>query len=371
MKAVIRTDSSPIIGSGHLMRCLTLADALRRSGTDIVFVCRKLPGNLSNLCLHKGFSVRLLPGHPQSNAKESGSDDYSGWLGANWQTDAAETENILREIAPVDWLIADHYALDRRWESRLSTTTASIMVIDDLANRPHKCQLLLDQNLYKQSEKRYENLVPLTCRQLLGPVYALLRPEFTRARRSLQKNRNRIQNILVFMGGADRDNVTAKVLEAIVALARTDLSVNVVAGEANDRRESISAFCRSHSGFNYHERIPNMAEMMMQADLAIGGGGTSTWERCYLGLPAITIVLAENQREMTEALAEYGAILNLGWHADVTESKIIHALQSALKDPQVMWRMSRRGQDLFGSDSETGAEKVVAAMKERLHVVAP
>jgi len=370
MKAVIRTDSSPTIGSGHLMRCLTLADVLRRNETEVVFVCRNLPGNLSNLCRRNDFSVRLLPNHSPSDTEENSCNDYSHWLGTDWLTDATETENILHELAPIDWLIVDHYALDRRWESCLSIVVNNIMVIDDLANRPHECQLLLDQNFYKQIGKRYEHLVPSTCQQLLGPAYALLRPEFIEARRSLRESHNRIQNILVFMGGADRDNVTAKVIKAIAAPGRTDLSVNVIGGEANDQRENIFDFCRSHEGFNYHERVLNMAEMMMSADLAIGGGGTSTWERCYLRLPAITIILAENQRDMTETLAEYGAIINLGWHTDVTEGKIIRALQSVIENPEQIQKMSRRGQDLFGNNGETGAEKVVAVMKEKCHAIA-
>jgi UDP-2,4-diacetamido-2,4,6-trideoxy-beta-L-altropyranose hydrolase len=181
-KILIRTDASVQIGTGHVMRCLTLADELRGRGAEVIFVCREFDGNLCGYIEEKGYIVHRLP---VSDATEQGDQNieiglkHTAWLGADCQTDVEQVEEIIKDLeSPPDWLVVDHYALDERWEECLRSYCKKIMVIDDLADRPHNCDLLLDQNFYENLESRYDGLVPPQCKKFLGPKYALLRPEF-------------------------------------------------------------------------------------------------------------------------------------------------------------------------------------------------
>ncbi len=181
MKIVFRVDASLQIGSGHIMRCLTLADELVRRGADIIFVCRERLGNLINLIEAKRYQVIRLP---QAQVEYIATTDdlyHAEWLGVSWEQDASDTIAVLGDEKP-EWLVIDHYAIDRRWEQKLRPHVGKIMVIDDLADRPHDCDLILDQNLYQEMDKRYVNNVPESCQKLFGPKFALLRPEFAAAR---------------------------------------------------------------------------------------------------------------------------------------------------------------------------------------------
>ena len=212
---VIRVDSSTRIGSGHLMRCRTLAEELKERGADVHFVCRRHSGNLNEL-LRDTFSVYELPS-PSIDTHNVADDDYAAWLGIIQEEDAADTIATLQGWRP-DWLVVDHYSLDKRWETALRPYVRRIMVIDDLANRTHDCDLLLDQNFYLGMENRYNNLVPSHCQLLLGPKYALLRPEFRKARKTLRIRDGKVQRIFVFFGGTDPTNETTKVIQALKTL---------------------------------------------------------------------------------------------------------------------------------------------------------
>jgi len=205
LKILIRTDSSVQIGTGHVMRCLTLADELRERGAEIVFVCRDFAGNLCGYIEEKGYIVQgyivhRLPVSDTPKQNTEGNLKHAAWLGADWQTDARQVEEIIKDFnTHPDWLVVDHYALDERWERYLRSYVKKIMVIDDLADRPHDCEviddladrphdcdLLLDQNFYENLESRYDGLAPSGCKKLLGPKYALLRPEFREERKNLR-----------------------------------------------------------------------------------------------------------------------------------------------------------------------------------------
>jgi UDP-2,4-diacetamido-2,4,6-trideoxy-beta-L-altropyranose hydrolase len=208
-----------------------------------------------------------------------------------------------------------------------------IMVIDDLANRKHSCDLLLDQN-YNKNGSRYNGLVPENCIQLLGPEYALLRPQFREARENLKREKNKVKRVLVFMGGADPTNATGKVLKAIKMLNRPDIITDVVIGIANPHRERIRRLASQMPNVVCHINVDNMAELTASADLYIGAGGITTWERCCLGVPSIVIVIAENQRSATESLAEDGVVMNLGWDKGVREGAITDAIRQLIGNSQ-------------------------------------
>lgn len=218
--------------------------------------------------------------------------------------------------------MVDSYALDHKWEKFLRPHVNKIMVIDDLANRAHDCDLLLDQNYYRDIEHRYDGLLPLTCRKLLGPEYALLRPEFHQAKKNLRKRDGKIRRILVFFGGSDPSNETKKALQAIKLLNRPEIAVDVVVGAGNPHREEIKQICSEMPNTTYYCQVENMAELMAAADLAIGAGGVTTWERLYLELPTIAIAVAENQVETLEALGEAEMVWYLGIWSEVVVDDI-------------------------------------------------
>jgi UDP-2,4-diacetamido-2,4,6-trideoxy-beta-L-altropyranose hydrolase len=306
-----RTDSSLQIGSGHVMRCLTLADALEAQGADCHFVSREHRGHLLEVIRQRGHAVTALPQRLVDEKRESADEpSHAEWLGCDWQTDARQTGAILAELRP-DWLVVDHYALDRRWEGAMAPHCRKLMVIDDLADRLHRCDLLLDQNLGRRAE-HYAALVPAHCKLLIGPGYALLRPEFAALRpHSLQRRQMQpvVREVLVAMGGVDQGNATGLVLQALKDCALPpDCRITVVMGLAapwlQDVREQAA---QMPWPTEVVVNAGDMARRMAESDLAIGAAGSTSWERCCLGLPAVMVVVADNQRPAAEALGEIGA----------------------------------------------------------------
>ncbi len=319
MKAAIRADASSVIGSGHVMRCKTLADTLRGLGVEVRFICREHAGNLISLLRAANYRTAVLPAPA---AWRAGSDaveaDYAAWVGAEQSVDAEQTLEALRDFNP-DWLVVDHYGLDATWESLVRPQVGHIFTIDDLANRHHDCDLLLDQNFFAVMENRYAGLIPHQARQLLGPRFALLRPEFERARATLRKRDGTVRRVLVFFGGVDRTEETGKVLEALHNCP--DIALDVVVGGANPRADAIEAQCGGEGKVTFHRQVSNMADLMTAADFSFGAGGTSHWERCCLGLPAAVTVVAPNQSDTTRDLAERGVVLMSGFGARISVSR--------------------------------------------------
>lgn len=325
------------IGTGHVMRCLTLGGVLREAGAEVVFICRQLPGNLIERIRSQKFTVAELP--VPKEAEPSGPPAHAAWAQVSWEHDASETRSTLSYIKP-DWLIVDHYAFDERWEKSVRQKAAQLMVIDDLADRTHDCDLLLDQNLGR-SEQDYQSLVPADCRLLIGPRFALLRPEFA-ARRAESLSRRpsaELKHILVSMGGIDQNNVTALVLEAFECLnVSEDCTITVVLGENAPWYEAVKALAaQSSCPTSVFCNVEDMAELMSVADLAIGGSGSTAWERCCLGLPTVVIVIADNQKSAAQALAHQGAALL----ADV-DIVSVEAELTRVKDPVLLRHMAER-----------------------------
>ena len=319
IKILFRVDASQQIGTGHFMRCFTLADALSQRGAQIQFISRHLPESLQAMLLVKGYEFRML----ESPANEKIDDlAHSYWLGTTQRSDAEEVFQLL-SFRTWDWLVVDHYALDARWESKLRQTVKNILVIDDIADRKHDCDLLLDQNFYSDMQSRYSGKVPEPCRLLLGPRYALLRDEFRQLHQQVKPRTGPVKRVLVFFGGVDIDNFTGRAIDALVELDMNGLHVDVVIGAEHPCREQIQAACAAHR-FICYVQTDRMAELMAKADFAIGAGGSATWERCCLGLPSIVFCLANNQRDIVKGLDLIGA----GQYID---SQVV-SNSSALKD---------------------------------------
>lgn len=205
------------------------------------------------------------------------------------------TIEVAHKLFPdgINWVVVDHYDLDVQWERSIRSFAYHLFVIDDLADRMHDCDLLLDQNYYLDLEIRYNDLVPHSCRKLLGPSFILLRDEFINQKRALRKRDGFIKHILVFFGSSDPTNQTKRVLDALVLLQLNEIEIDVVVGMSNPHRNSIKEHCDQSLGLNFYCQVSNMAELISKADLAIGAGGGAMWERCYLGLPTITVVFAK------------------------------------------------------------------------------
>ena len=336
MNIAFRVDSSLHIGSGHAMRCLTLAEALRRRSANCIFVARPQTGDSLRAVEASGFEVRRLGEAPPPT--QCG---YAEWLGAPWQNDAAQTIQALADRPAWDWLVVDHYGIDRRWELVARAASHRLLVIDDLADRPHEADLLLDQTLGR-SPADYRHLVNAGCELHCGAAQALLRPEFAAWREASLARRAAapLEKIMVSLGGTDRDNLTRRVLLALNDCARP-CRVVVVLGAASpwiaDIRTLVSCI---DILVDVCVGVDNIAEIMAASDLAIGAAGSSAWERCCLGLPSLMVVLAENQQKVADELLRTGAARLLP-ASDGLESALAAGIAALAASPQALHDMSR------------------------------
>ncbi|MGE3261185.1 MAG: UDP-2,4-diacetamido-2,4,6-trideoxy-beta-L-altropyranose hydrolase [Bacteriovoracia bacterium] len=298
MKVLVRADASALIGTGHLMRCLTLALKLREGGHEVTFVARHITQNLAGLLAGKNFPLKKLGKAKEQNLNET---NHSAWLGVSVADDAEETGETVG--GGFDWVVVDHYALNSSWHMAARKIGKKIMVIDDLGDRMLDADLLLDQNFYAAPLKRYAKQISQSTKCLLGPEFALLREEFALARQKTKLRTGKVGRILIFYGGIDS---TGETLKAAEAAADFGVFTDIVVGSSNPQLGAIRAFCGGKSNFRLHTDVTNMADLMAGADFSFGAGGTSTWERCALGLPALVTTVAENQEVVTKEAAVFG-----------------------------------------------------------------
>lgn len=339
------------------MRCLTLADALKSHGARTCFVCRHLPEYLAGKLAEHGHELRLIASAAsQGQVEELHGLAHASWLGVSQETDAADSLQALSGES-WDWLVVDHYALDSLWESAMRQAASRIMAIDDIADRQHDCEILLDQNYYDDMEARYRNKVPAHCWLLLGPRYALLREEFRQLRTRVQGRQGEVRRLLVFFGGVDAENHTGRAIAALSGLDLPGVQVVVVIGSQHPRRDLIEAEC-ARSGYACHVQTDRMAELMAKADLALGAGGTAVWERCCLGLPTVAISTARNQERQLVDAAEAGLVCLPELGADLEQEIRTHVL--ALQGNGYYRRqLSRTGMQLVDG---LGAQRVADGM---------
>lgn len=307
LTVAFRADASPTIGSGHVMRCLTLATELARRGAAVQLLSVALPAGPRALVEAAGVHVR-------------------------------DTDQVAQVC---DWVVVDHYSVGAEWERGVRATGARVLVIDDLADRRHDCDVLLDQNLRAGGESEYEGLVPDDCRRLVGPHWALLRPEFAQARARLARKPGVPRRLLVCFGGSDPTGETEKVLDAVEAAGLSGAQVDVIVGPMNLRGPRIAARCQAVASWRCLTSPANMAEILAAADLSVGAGGGMTWERCAVALPSIVISVADNQVGVAERAAGAGAISYLGSSGSVGVETIREALESMWADPTALARMSQ------------------------------
>ena len=328
MRILFRTDANAQIGTGHLMRCLALADGLRAEGAECTFLCRAGGlGVMARRITEAGHVLLTLPDSPPSDADvDSPQLAHAGWLPGGQRNDATACLNALDGQPVANWLIVDHYALDQRWEKPMRVAAASILVIDDLADRQHACDLLLDQNQVPDMVARYENRGPGNCRLLLGPKYALLRNEFSRSEASAPAGeRSTSPRLLVMFGGADPQNLTLRTVNALASVG-WKAGVDVVAGPLYADLDNLQMAIAALPDVRLHAPAGDVATLMRSAGFAVGSPGVASWERCACALPSLTIAQADNQEPIGEALGISGAHCYLGRAEDVSDADLEAAL---------------------------------------------
>tara|TARA_R100001377_G_scaffold22165_3_gene11845 strand:- start:6176 stop:7705 length:1530 start_codon:yes stop_codon:yes gene_type:complete len=359
VKVSFRADASLTIGTGHVMRCLTLARELRGQGVTCRFICRTLPGNMVAQVAKAGFEVTLLPkpDGPITNSPTT----HAAWAGVDWQIDAAETRAVMERI-PSDWLVMDHYAFDARWQQVALPDSTKLMVIDDLADRPHNCDLILDQNL-RQGSLNYDGLVSDRSVQLMGPKYALLRPEFADARAKALVDRvdRGLRHLLITMGGVDLADATSTILIALRDAPLPDnLRITVIMGSGAPALERVRAIAKDLPWPTaVVVDVPNMASYMALADIAISAGGGTTWERCCLGLPSIIVETAQNQAGIARDLATIGAAWDPG---PIQSMDFVHKLHVALSECQTATCLDEISERAAAVCDGDGAKRILATL---------
>ena len=315
----VRVDSGYDIGFGHAIRCLSLAQTLKKMNFEICFISKKERGNISKLFEDKGFTVYYI----QNSYSKSKKNDII-------KNDVNQTVKIItKHKAKSSWIIVDHYDLGFKWEKSVRKFVDKIIVIDDLARR-HDSDLLLDQNYNRCLKTRYNKLIPKKCVKLLGPKYALLRNEFSNLRENIVKPRKNFKNVLISFGGVDPTNETGKVLSAIKILKpkKQFLEVNVVMGKSDKNKHKIKQLCSSIPNAKFYQNVYKIGKLMCKADLGVGAGGSSTWERFCLGLPTIVSIVANHQKETTEALAKKNCLINAGLAKNLSVKKYVEVFEN-------------------------------------------
>lgn len=348
MRVLIRADASPVIGSGHVARCLTLAQELRRQGADVAFACRRFPGHRLDTLREEGFQAFELPENYVGEHPELGIE-----APLPWQADIAALQEALVEQPTFDWVLVDHYGLDHQWQRAARQFAPRIAAIDDLANRRHAVELLLDQN-FSGSAEAYAGLYGPDCRTLFGPRFALLREAF---RRPPIPIRPRAQRLLVNFGGFDAAGQTHKAMLALAGL--DELQVDFVAGSGNPHWQAMQVLAADRPNWHLHSYVSDFAGLLAQADLCLGAGGGTSWERAVLGVPTLCITVAGNQEANARLLAEAGAHLYLGPCEQVDVEQVHHALKLLLSNPGLRHSLAARGRELVDG---LGARRVAAAL---------
>ncbi|NWB29371.1 UDP-2,4-diacetamido-2,4,6-trideoxy-beta-L-altropyranose hydrolase [Pseudomonas gingeri] len=335
MRVLIRADASAVIGSGHVARCLSLARVLRDMGSEVVFACRELPGNAFVRLAQEGFAALVLPDRYPGEEPALGIEAL-----LPWQADIAALEACLEGDRGFDWIVVDHYGLDHHWQAAARRWTRQIAAIDDLNNRRHAVDILFDQN-FTAGDPEFAQRALHPCRQLLGPRYALIRDDFRRAPVPIRSQATRV---LVNFGGLDGVGETWKAMRALADF--DDLQVDFVAGTANPKLAQLQAMAADRPLWRVQTFVEDFAALMARADLFIGAGGGTSWERAALGLPTLCIAVADNQQANAERLAAAGCHIYLGTSQAVSVDDLKQAVGFVLGNIGLRQSLAERSRSL-------------------------
>ena len=342
---IFRVDASVAIGTGHVMRCLALAQALQDMAD----------GDRSGSCV---FAVAESTAASEARIREEKFEFVAIAASPGSQHDAAELVQIALARG-ASWIVVDGYHFDVEYQRTLKAAGLNLLVVDDAGNAgTYVADLVLDQNAHA-IEDFYQRKQPQT-RLLLGSRYALLRREFKPWRAWNRKIAPDGRKVLVTIGGSDPENLTLRVIHALQLLARDKLEATVVVGGSNPYADAIEAEIHSSgSSIRLLKNVCNMPDLMAEADVAVSGAGSTCWEMCFLGLPAIVIDVAENQRPIARELDRRGIAIHLGNSRDATAEKIAVQLKMLLASRGQRSAMSEAGRNLVDG---CGADRVASAM---------
>lgn len=348
---------------GHVMRCMALADDLKLEGVDCIFLCRPSGlGSLADKITNAGFKLLLIP--DTSFHKTNANYLESTWSTEDQKGDAIACLKLLQNEQVADWLVVDHYGLDEKWETQIQKVASRILVIDDLANRRHSCNLLLDQSRASETDECYKELIGKDCELLLGSKYALLRKDFaSNDDLPLVENRVEIPRLLVMFGGSDPQNITLQVVKVIAKVGWSH-GVDVVVGPLYQNLNVLSNAIAEMSNVKLHVNLEHVAKLMRSAGFAVGSPGVSSWERCSVGLPSLVISQSVNQELIGERLGVLGAHCYLGRASDVSDFDLISALE--------LWKNNKFGRESMAKIAKTmcdgkGVKRVVRRLLQ--HVI--
>jgi len=346
MNVVFRADASLPIGTGHVMRCLTLAEALRERQVAVSFVCREHEGHLCDLLEERGFAVSRLPIHRE----ETQSKDrpvHAAWLGALRQEDVEQTHAAIEAKSErPDWLVVDHYALDSRWETALRPYAKRLMVIDDLANREHNCDALVDPT-YGGTAERYKELAPTGAHYLCGSQYALLRPQFRLQRQSPGRKIPPAADSLVhvFFGGTDVGSYAVRFSQLLLSHIH-GVRIRAVVGGSCAQYNRLKLLAAEYpSRFSWQANVQDMAESMASCDFALGAPGGATWERACIGLPAVYLAVSNNQSAILEHLYRNGLCVYLGMADEISDQAFVEGARKFFADGAKLKMMRTQGME--------------------------
>ena len=343
----IRADSGTKIGYGHFIRCIALADTLKKN-FKINFISRSLEGSLISDIQDKGFGIFRF---------------YSNSEKINEKNDAQKTISLIKKHSgQKNILIIDNYQLSKKWETYVKPFVHKLIVIDDLPNRSHNCDLLIDQNLHTKVNGLYKGLIPSNCIKLIGPKFSMIRKEFRMMRKSVKPRTFPIKKILVSFGGSDIENQTLVALNSIKKM-NGKINVDVVVGKANKCKKTLKIFCNKNKHFTYYEQIDNIADLMLSSDLSIGSSGSTTWERCSLGLPAIVSISSNDQRDIANSLSRKKCIINLGDVKKLKESSYINVITNLKKND--LRNMSKNSMSLVDGNGTQRILKHILLMAKK------
>ncbi len=320
MRVIFRVDASEKIGNGHFYRCLSLAEGLIERGAETQFICKDLDRNLNDLLKDKSIPVLSLINTKKKS--ELNNESYADWLGISQKEDAEETICALQGSKP-DYLIVDHYALDAKWEGQIKKHVKRLILIDDLAEKQHLCDIVINQGYFSAKED-YLKLIPENCQLLLGPDYVLLSAAYKQALKKMVVRQGKLEHLLIFFTAGDDNGETLKALKGLSQGFKFS-HVDVVVGKNNYDSDDIKNIC-IHQGWQFHCQIDYMAELILEADLVIGSAGANSWERCVLGAPALVTIMADNQQANATALEKMNAIVCIGDYKSTSPETYRNAL---------------------------------------------
>lgn len=360
MKVAFRADASVQIGAGHVVRCKTLADELHNRGAEVRFICSELSGNLLRLLQDAGYQAIIL----QSRFGSPDGARGGSAVGAKAQSvDAMQTIQELTRFE-ADWLVVDHYQLDAEWESLVRPHVRHLLVIDDLADRKHDCDAVLDPT-YGETAGRYEGLVGTDTYCMCGSQYALLRPQFLARRPSCVTSIPSAQEmrVHVFFGSTDLANHTRRFSDLLLDHF-AGLEISAVVGPDYGFQDQLRVLSEAHRGrFSWQSGVGDMAASMAACHVAFGAPGGATWERAALGLPAAYLAVSRSQEKILERLDANGLCIYLGAADQITDDAFLGGMRAFLTDTKSLENMGARG--LQAIDAK-GVQRVADLMEKRL-----